>query len=260
MDIQLQGHRCLVTGASSGIGAAIAEELGAAGARVAVNYLDDAAAADAVAQRIRTAGGEPLTVRADVADPAAVDAMYSRIDEAWGGLDVLVNNAGIDGPRSEAWAADLDAWRKVIDIDLIGAFDCARHALRRMVPAGHGVILTITSVHEVIPWSGYSAYTAAKAGAGMLTRTLAQEAAPHGIRVLALAPGAVKTSINRQVWSNPDDLADLLDKIPLNRMGEPADIARMAVVLVSDVAGYVTGTTVFVDGAMTDYPDFAHGG
>lgn len=260
MQIRLDGKRALVTGANSGIGAAIAEALGEAGARVAINYLDGEDATRQVAERVEKAGGEALAVEADVSSVDEVDAMFSRIDEAWGGLDILVNNAGIDGARAEAWRSDPNAWRKVIDVNLFGAYACARQALTRMVPAGHGVILTITSVHEVIPWSGYSAYTAAKAGAGMMTRTLAQEAAPHGVRVLALAPGAVKTAINREVWSNPDTLADLLDKIPLNRLGEPQDIARMATVLVSDAAAYVTGTTVFVDGAMTDYPDFAHGG
>jgi len=260
MEIRLDGRRALVTGANSGIGAAIAEALGEAGARVAINYLTDDDAAQKVAERVERAGGEALTVKADVTSAGEIEAMFGAIDHAWGGLDVLVNNAGIDGPRAEAWASDPEAWRRVIEVDLIGAYACARQALARMIPAGHGAVLNITSVHEIIPWSGYSAYTAAKAGAGMMTRTLAQEAAPHGVRVLALAPGAVKTAINRQVWSDPGALADLLEKIPLNRMGEPEDIARMAVVLVSDVASYVTGTTVFVDGAMTDYPDFAHGG
>ncbi len=260
MEIRLDGRRALVTGANSGIGAAIAEALGAAGARVAINYLAGDEAAEAVAGRVRAAGGEALTVKADVGSLDEVEEMFGKLDRAWGGIDVLVNNAGIDGARAEAWASDPAAWRKVIDVDLIGAYACARQALARMVPAGHGVVLTVTSVHEVIAWSGYSAYTAAKAGAGMMTRTLAQEAAPHGVRVLALAPGAIKTDINRSVWSDPEALRDLLEKIPLNRLGEPEDVARMAVVLVSDVASYVTGTTVFVDGAMTDYPDFAHGG
>jgi len=260
MDIRLDGRRALVTGANSGIGAAIAEALGEAGARVAINYLDGDDAAEAVAERVRKAGGEALTARADVSDADAVERMFTAVDEAWGGIDILVNNAGIDGGRAEAWRSEPDTWRKVIDVNLFGAYACARQALKRMVPAGKGVVLNITSVHEVIPWSGYSAYTAAKAGAGMMTRTLAQEAAPHGVRVVALAPGAVKTAINQQVWNDPDSLADLLDKIPLNRLGVPEDIARMATVLVSDVAGYVTGTTLFVDGAMTDYPDFAHGG
>ena len=260
MDIRLDGKRALVTGANSGIGAAIAEALGEAGARVAINYLDGDDAAEAVADRVRKAGGEAITARADVSDADAVERMFAAVDEAWGGIDILVNNAGIDGGRAEAWRSEPEAWRKVLDVNLFGAYACARQALKRMVPAGKGVVLTITSVHEVIPWSGYSAYTAAKAGAGMMTRTLAQEAAPHGVRVVALAPGAVKTAINQQVWSDPDSLADLLDKIPLNRLGEPEDIARMATILVSDAAGYVTGTTLFVDGAMTDYPDFAHGG
>ena len=129
-----------------------------------------------------------------------------------------------------------------------------------MVPQKSGVVLTISSVHEVIAWSGYSAYTASKAATSMMTKTLAQEAAPHGVRVLAVGPGAVKTSINRAVWSNPAGMQDLLEKIPLNRIGEPEEIAQMVVVLVSDVASYMTGRTIFVDGGMTDYPDFIHGG
>ncbi len=192
--------------------------------------------------------------------PDAVARMFADLDGAWGGIDILVNNAGIDGAHQFAWESDLAAWRKVIEIDLFGAFYCAREALKCMVPQASGVVLNITSVHEVIPWSGYSAYTTAKAGLSMLTRTLAQEAAPHGVRVLALAPGAVKTPINQAVWSDPKMLGDLLEKIPLNRLGNPEEVARMATVLVSDVASYVTGTTVFVDGAMTDYPDFSHGG
>jgi glucose 1-dehydrogenase len=128
------------------------------------------------------------------------------------------------------------------------------------VPQKSGVILSTSSVHEMIAWTGHSAYTASKAGVGMLTKTLAQEAAPYGVRVLSLAPGAIKTPINKNVWDNEAGLKDLLEKIPLGRMGEPIEIARMAVVLVSDVASYVTGRTIYVDGGMTDYPDFAHGG
>jgi NAD(P)-dependent dehydrogenase (short-subunit alcohol dehydrogenase family) len=129
-----------------------------------------------------------------------------------------------------------------------------------MIPQQSGVVLNISSVHEKIAWTGYSAYTASKGGIGMMTKTLAQEAAPHGVRVLAVGPGAVKTSINRAVWSQPASLQDLLEKVPLKRIGEPDEIARMVVVLASDVASYVTGDTIFVDGGMTDYPSFAHGG
>jgi NAD(P)-dependent dehydrogenase (short-subunit alcohol dehydrogenase family) len=123
-----------------------------------------------------------------------------------------------------------------------------------------GIVLNLSSVHERIAWAGYSACAASKAGLSMLTETLAQEAAPAGVRVLALAPGAIRTPINESVWSDPGGLKDLLAKIPLGRMGEVDDVARMAVVLVSDVASCVTGTTIFVDGGMTDYPDFSHGG
>ncbi len=272
MNIDLAGRRVLVTGGNSGIGRAVAEAFGASGARVAVNYVAHPEAAEAVAASLLArAAAEPgspvepgaadaMAVEADVSDPQAVEAMFAAIDERWGGVDVLVNNAGIDGRRMLSWEADLATWRRVIEVDLVGAFLCAREALRRMVPRGAGVVLNITSVHEVIPWTGYSAYTAAKAGLGMLTRTLAQEAAPHGVRVLALAPGAVQTAINKAVWSDEKMNRDLLDKIPLNRIGQPEEIARMAVILASDAASYVTGSTVFVDGAMTDYPDFGHGG
>jgi NAD(P)-dependent dehydrogenase (short-subunit alcohol dehydrogenase family) len=129
-----------------------------------------------------------------------------------------------------------------------------------MVAQRSGVVLNTSSVHEVIAWSGYSAYTASKAGLTMMSKSLAQEAAPYGVRVLCIAPGAIRTPINEDVWSNPDSYKDLLGKIPMNRIGEPEDVARMAVVLASDIAGYMTATTVFVDGGMTDYPGFAHGG
>jgi NAD(P)-dependent dehydrogenase (short-subunit alcohol dehydrogenase family) len=260
MKIQLDDKRALVTGGNSGIGAAVVEALAEAGAKVAINYVTHPEAAQALVQRIRATGGEALAIEADVANANAVAGMFSQVDEAWGGIDILVNSAGIDGPRALAWEAEVAAWRKVIEVNLLGAYCCAQQALRRMVRQKAGVILSISSVHEVIAWGGYSAYAASKAGLGMMTKTIAQEAAPYGVRVLSLAPGAIQTPINQAVWSDPASLKDLLEKIPLNRMGRPEEIARMVVVLVSDVASYVTGRTVFVDGGMTDYPGFAHGG
>lgn len=260
MNIQLDNKRALVTGGNSGIGAAIVAALAEAGAKVAINYVAHPEAARELVKRIHETGGEALAIQADVSDANAVAAMFKQLDAAWGGVDILVNSAGIDGPRALAWEADMAAWRKVIVVNLMGAFSCSQQALQRMVRQKSGVILNISSVHEIIAWSGYSAYTASKAGLGMMTQTLAQEAAPFGVRVLALAPGAIQTPINQSVWSDPASLKDLLEKIPLNRMGKPEEIARMAVVLVSDVASYVTGRTVFVDGGMTDYPGFAHGG
>ncbi len=260
MDVRLDGRRALVTGANSGIGKAIAIALAESGAKVAINWISHPDAADEVVKTIESGGGTALSVKADVSDPDQVAAMFATVDEAWGGVDVLVNNAGIDGDRALGWEADPEAWRRVLEINLFGAFYCAREALRRMVAAGSGTVLNLTSVHEVVAWTGYSAYTSAKAGLSMLTKTLAQEAAPHGVRVLSLAPGAIKTPINKSVWTDPKMRADLLDKIPMNRIGDTDDIANMATFLVSDAASYVTGTTVFVDGGMTDYPDFRKGG
>jgi len=260
LTIDLRGRRALVTGGNSGIGAAIVASLATAGADVAINYLSHSEAAEAGAAGVRQAGGRALTLAADVADSAAVAAMFGRLDAEWGGLDILVNNAGMDGPPMLAAEADLAQWRRVLEVNLIGAFACAQQALQRMLPRQSGAILNMSSVHETIPWSRYSAYAASKAGLAMLTRTLAQEAAPCGVRVVALAPGAIRTPINRAVWSDKAGLADLDAKIPLGRMGTPEEIARLATVLVSDLASYLTGTTVFVDGGMADYADFSHGG
>lgn len=260
LNIDLTGKRALVTGGNSGIGEAIARTLAAAGADVAINYVSHPEAAEVVAAAVRLGGHRALTLAADISNRDAVAAMFARVDAEWGGIDILVNNAGVDGSPAMAWDADLSAWQRVLEINLFGAFYCSREALKRMVPRRAGVIVNMTSVHESIPWSGYSAYTASKAALSMLTKTLAQEAAVHGVRVLAVAPGAIKTAINQNVWADPAGLLDLEKKIPMARMGEPGEIARMVAVLASDLASYATGTTVFVDGGMTDFADFEHGG
>lgn len=260
MHIDLKGKRALVTGANSGIGREIALALGRNGAKVVVNYLTHPEDAEQVVADIKGDGADAVAIQADVSDPAAVSSMFGQMDEKWGGIDFLVNNAGIDGKRAMGWEIDPGDFAVVIRVNLLGAFHCAQQALQRMTKAGSGVVINLTSVHEEIPWSGYAAYTASKAGLSMLTKTLSQEAAPHGVRVLALAPGAVKTPINKSVWSDPSSYKDLLTKIPLGRMAEASEIGEMVVLLVSPVAGYITGTTVFVDGGMTDFPSFEHGG
>lgn len=260
MTFNLDGKRVLVTGGSSGIGSAISKALADAGAKVALTYRTHPQSAAAVVRSIKKHRGKAMALEADVSDPAAVVALFHQLDEAWGGIDILINNAGMDGERALGWEADFPAWKKVIEVNLFGAFHCASGALKRMVPQKSGVVLNVSSVHEEIAWSGYSAYASSKAALGMLTKTLAQEAAPHGVRVLAIAPGAIRTPINRDVWGNPKGLKNLLKKIPLNRIGEPEEIARLVVVLVSDSASYLTGRTIVVDGGMTDYPDFAQGG
>ncbi len=263
--IDLKGRRALVTGASSGIGAAITHALAEAGADVAVNYLSDptgqdAAAAAKVAEAARALGVRAICVAADISDAGQVEKMFATIDQEFGGIDILVNNAGIDGVAARCWESDPHNWYRVIQINLFGAYHCAREALKRMTVARHGVIVNISSVHESIPWSGYSAYTCSKAALAMLTQTLAQETADLGIRVLGVAPGAIKTPINESVWNNPDTLKDLLRKIPSNRMGEPSEIGRMVALLASDMASYVTGPSLLVDGGMVLYPSFRHGG
>lgn len=260
MDLGLTNKRVLVTGGNSGLGAGITKAFATEGARVAINYLVNPKQADKLVQEITAAGGEARQLQADISDPKSVEAMFRAIDDAWGGIDILVNNAGIDGERTLGWEAEVDAWSKVVDVNLRGTYLCARQALIRMVAQGSGVILNTTSVHEVIAWAGYSAYTASKAGVSMMSKSLALEAAPHGVRVLCIAPGAIRTPINQPVWQDPEGYRDLLTKIPLGRIGEPEDVANVAVMLASDAASYVTATTIFVDGGMTDYPSFSHGG
>jgi glucose 1-dehydrogenase len=260
MGISLQGKRALITGASSGLGEVIAREFAGAGAKIGLNYYSHPDAAEKIAAEIKKMGADVLTLQSDVSDSKSVAAMIDAFIKAYGGIDILVNNAGIDGVHSLTWETDILEWEKVIKINLFGPFYCAREALKYMVTKKSGVILNITSVHENIPWSGYSGYAAAKAGLSMLTKTMAQEVGSLGIRVMSLAPGAIKTPINQNVWGNSASLNDLLKKIPLGRLGEPEEVARVAAFLVSDAASYITGSTVFVDGAMIDYSNFTHGG
>ena len=164
MQIDLHGKRVLVTGGNSGLGAAMVRAFGASGARVAINYVTHPETAGALVADLKKGGGEAIALQADVSAPDAVAGMFSALDTSWGGIDVLINNAGIDGPRAESWESDVNAWRKVIEINLGGAYLCAREALKRMVAQKAGVVINTSSVHEVIAWSGYSAYVASKAG------------------------------------------------------------------------------------------------
>ena len=262
----LQGQRAIVTGASSGIGAAIARAFAAAGAKVGVNYAASADDAELIAKEIRAAGGEALTLQADVSDEAQVVSMFDRFAGAFGGVDIVVANAGI---QIDAGFAEMDVkqWTRVLQVNLTGQFLCAREGVRRFIAQGPtpvsralGKIICMSSVHEVIPWAGHVNYAASKGGVMLMMKSLAQEVAPRKIRVNSIAPGAIRTPINREAWETDASLTKLLELIPYGRIGEPDDVAKAAVWLASDDADYVTGTTLFVDGGMCLYPGFADNG
>lgn len=257
---RLEGRRALVTGANSGIGRAIALRLAQEGASVVINYRSRPEAAEAVVKEIGEAGAKGIAIEADVSNEQQVDAMFARTAQEFGGLDILVNNAGME-TNHPFLEMPVDAWRQVIEVDLTGAFICAQRAARLMVESGTGgSIVNITSVHQIIPWGGFAHYCAAKAGLDMMTKTAALELATEKVRVNSVAPGAIKTPINQNVWGDPKGLSDLLRKIPTERMGETEEIAKVVAFLCSDEASYITGATLYVDGGMTLYPEFRHGG
>lgn len=256
----LSGRVAVVTGSSSGIGRAIAISLAEAGANVAVSFHSDEASAAKVTEEIRALGRKAVSGKLAAGDPESVKAYFDSVKQQLGEVDILVNNAGIDGKTAPISEMALEDWDEVIRVNLRGPFLCSHAVLKGMIARGNGVILNITSVHEVIPWSGHTAYCASKAALAMMTRSMAQEMQGNGVRIVSLAPGAIRTPINREVWEDPEKLADLKTKIPMGRIGEAEEIARVARMLVSDEASYLTGVTVTVDGGMTTYPSFAHGG
>ncbi len=263
----LVGQKALVTGANSGIGKSVAIGLGAAGAEIVVNYVADEPAAREVVDQIEAAGGRAVAYQADVSSEEQVQAMFRDTCEELGTIDILVNNAGLQ--RDAAFhEMTLDQWNTVINVNLTGQFLCAREAVREFLRRGvvkdvscaAGKIISMSSVHEIIPWAGHVNYAASKGGVMMLTRSMSQELAPYRIRVNSICPGAVRTPINRQAWETPEAYNDLMDLIPYKRIGEPDDITRAAVWLASDDADYVNGISMFIDGGMTLYPGFTEGG
>ncbi|MFB2920948.1 SDR family oxidoreductase [Aerosakkonema funiforme] len=263
----LKGQKALVTGGSSGIGEAIVRALAKAGASVAINYHSHPENADNILDDIKADKGEAIAIQADVSKEDEVQAMFSQMYKQFGTIDILVNNAGLqkDAPFLEM---TLQQWNTVIGINLTGYFLCAREAAKEFVRRGvkpdissaAGKIIFISSVHEVIPWAGHVNYAASKGGINMMMRSIAQELAPQKIRVNSIAPGAIKTDINKSAWSTPEAEAKLLTLIPQKRVGEPEDIGKVAAWLASDDTDYINGATIFVDGGMTLYPGFATGG
>ncbi len=261
----LEGQVAIVTGASSGLGLGVARALADAGAAVAIDYQFHEEEARRLADEITAAGGRAILVKADVSREDEVAALFARTTEAFGGVDILVANSGLqrDAPSAEL---DLADWQKVMDVNLTGQFLCAREAIRLFRRQGRrgtsratGKIVCMSSVHEVVPWAGHVNYAASKGGVMLMMKSLAQEYARFGIRINSVAPGAIRTPINAEATQG-DAERRLLDLIPYGRIGETDDVARAVCWLVSDAADYVVGTTLFVDGGMTLYPGFQDNG
>jgi glucose 1-dehydrogenase len=248
--VQLENKVAIVTGSSLGIGRAIAVALGREGASVAINYRSHPEEGEQAVQEIEKAGGKAISVKADVSEPGEVKGLIQETVQEFGRLDVMVNNAGIE-QKFPFLETPLEVWEKVISVNLTGVWICCQEAARQMVSQGDGGrIINVSSVHEDLPMPTNSPYCAAKGGLRMLMRTIAVELAPHGITVNNIAPGAVETPINRNLDEHPEQRQELLSEIPLGRIGQPEEIASLAVYLASDASSYSTGSTFFVDGGM----------
>lgn len=248
--MRLENRVAIVTGGSLGIGAGIVRRLAAEGAAVTLDYRQHDDEANAIANEIKERGGRTLVVQADVAQVADLQRLVDETVKAFGRLDLLVNNAGIEKPMPFTDVSPEDFDRQ-ISVDLRGAYFATQFAVKRMIAqGGGGCIINISSVHEDLPMPGNAVYCAAKGGLRMLTRTLANELAEHKIRILNIGPGAIATPINKQTLADPQKREQLLAEIPLERIGQPEDVASAVAWLASDDASYITGTTLFVDGGL----------
>ncbi|HVA36535.1 MAG TPA: SDR family oxidoreductase [Candidatus Dormibacteraeota bacterium] len=249
--MRLEGKVAIVTGAATGIGSAIARHLASAGAAVVVDYVGDPAVANGVVSTITGSGGRAIAVEADVSDEAHVERLVAQTVSAFGRLDVLVNNAGIE-EKHPFLETPAHVWDKILAVNLTGPWLCSKAAAGQMVRQGSGGrIVNISSIHEDVTMPTNAPYCAAKGGLRMLMRTIAVELAPHGILVNNVAPGAVWTPIDAEVEAKPAELQALEAEIPLGRMGKPEEIAELVTFLASDAASYCTGATFFADGGMS---------
>jgi glucose 1-dehydrogenase len=266
MEISLKQQVALVTGASSGLGASAARALAAAGAAVVVNYRSQAEPAERLVREIRDAGGQALALGADVSSEEDVERLFAQTIEHFGALDILVANSGL---QKDAAFVDmsLEDWNTVINVNLTGQFLCARAALRQFIAQGMrpqvsramGKIIHMSSVHQLIPWAGHANYAASKGGVDLLMRSLAQEVGELKVRVNSIAPGAIRTPINEEATQGEAE-KQLLKLIPYGRVGDPQDVANAVVWLASDASDYVHGSTLFIDGGMSLYPEFRGNG
>jgi glucose 1-dehydrogenase len=264
----LPGQKALVTGASKGLGQAMAIGFAEAGADVLVNYYSDEPGARQTARAVEKLGCKAEIFKANVAKEREVQAMFAHMAEKFGRIDICVANSAVqlNAPVDQM---TLQQWQGVIDVNLTGVFLCAREAVRafkrqginREISYACGKLILISSVHDVIPWEGHANYAAAKGGLMLFMKSLAQEVAHLKIRVNAISPGAIRTPMNVEKLTSPEIFESVLLKlIPYKLIGEPEDVARVAVWLASDQADYVQGTTIYIDGGMTLYPGFIGAG
>ena len=248
---RLLGRKALVTGSSKGIGQGIAIRLAQEGADVVVNYNSDPQGAEEALLEIRALGRQGASIKANLGDVGDVRRLVTEGAAALGGLDVLVNNAGIE-KRAPFWEATEREFDAVLDVNLKGVFFATQAFVRHCRAAGRpGKVINVSSVHEEMAFPNFAAYCASKGGVRMLTRTLAVELGPLGVTINSIAPGAIETPINARLLNDPAKLASLVGQIPLGRLGRPADVAGLAAFLASNDSGYVTGTTYFVDGGLS---------
>jgi glucose 1-dehydrogenase len=255
----LKNKVVVVTGASSGLGKAIAQRFAKEGAKVVVDYLSEDENPDLVIEEIKAEGGEAAKIQGDVSQEQDVKRMIDFAIETYGTLDIMVNNAGIQAeiPTEEL---SLESWNKVISTNLTGCFLGSREAIKYMLDHKiKGSVINMSSVHQQIPWPHFAHYAASKGGIKLLTETLALEYASDGIRVNSIAPGAINTPINAEKFADPEAKKDVLDLIPMGYIGKPEEIAACVVWLASSEASYITGITLYADGGMTKYPSFQAG-
>lgn len=249
--MKLQGKRALVTGSDSGIGQAIAITFAREGADVVVHYHSDEQGARNTAQQIEAHGRRAEIVQADLADPRAAQTLFREATQRLGQIDILVNNAGTGASTDSSLDTSLDEFTRVINIDMISPWALCQAAAQQMVGRGGGAIINVTSVHEEIPSPGGAAYDAAKGALRSITRTLALELAPKGVRINNIAPGMIATPMTADRIEDPQKLEESKQRIPMRRPGEPQEVANVALFLASDDASYVTGSSYFVDGGLT---------
>ncbi|UON85178.1 glucose 1-dehydrogenase [Dyadobacter chenwenxiniae] len=270
-ELKFKDQVAIVTGSSSGIGKACAIYLAELGAKVVVNYSSNLEEGEKTLNEIISKGGNAILVKADESREEEVKALFNETISKYGRLDIVVSNAGLQ-KDSSFLEMTLQQWQKVIDVNLTGQFLVCREAARQFVAqekaateVNHselsiGKIILMSSVHDVIPWAGHVNYAASKGGIMMFMKSISQELAPYKIRVNSVSPGAIKTSINKEVWSDPDKYKGLLELIPYKRIGTPQDVAKAVAWLASDDSDYVNGETLYIDGGMTLYPEFADNG